>query len=407
MFLFRNSFAFLLAAAFVATHSMAKEVVEADKDGVRLVLGASTVPEILGEMVPVRLIFERTPLKVGDHLMIFADKHLAYAISPLGGFLLREFSGRVRMNQGTLEVDVMRQDGSTTRLSQRIAVDRPYLIPEDGEATREVKVRGRGNTIELIHRNRMARTNYVEHMDIVVPAGRLAISMTPYSSGTFAYYKIEAQHSLEGHNIDLRLATKRFDSQPPRPISESPQRLELVGFSLMPPQGSDWSVGDRTPYGVTFWKELWLDVVSLEGGNSATAPRTFFLNVSMVPSEGEAAGPFTSEYLKDTTKRRFTQMQTPRMNLVSYEADPYMTKGTECVRYRVRFEERDHPQLPRSTIVEMTGVGFTCRHPSSPHRAIDGKYTERRLRGAPERPAETHISEAEAALSSLTFTPLQ
>ncbi|HLB16206.1 MAG TPA: hypothetical protein VJM14_14835 [Burkholderiales bacterium] len=48
---------------------------------------------------------------------------------------------------------------------------------------------------------------------IVVPAGRLLISMTPYSSGSFAYYKIEADHSLEGHNIDLRLATKRFDSQ--------------------------------------------------------------------------------------------------------------------------------------------------------------------------------------------------
>ena len=167
MFLFRNSFAFLLAAAFVATHSMAKEVVEADKDGVRLVLGASTVPETVGEMVQVRVIFEKIPLRAGENLMVFADTQLAYVISSIGGFLLREFAGRVRMNQGALEVVVIRGDGTATKLSQRIAIDRPYLIPEDGEATKEFKARGKGNTIELIHRNRMARTNYVEHMDIV------------------------------------------------------------------------------------------------------------------------------------------------------------------------------------------------------------------------------------------------
>ena len=211
--LIRNFFALLLAAVFAATPAVAKEVVEADKDGVRLVLGASTVPETVGEMVQVRVIFERIPLRGGDNLMIFADTQLAYVISSIGGFLLREFSGRVRMNQGALEVVVSRSDGTATKLSQRIAIDRPYLIPEEGEATKEFKVRGKGNTIELIHRNRMARTNYVEHMYIVVPAGALAISMTPYSSGTFAYYKIEAEHSLEGHNIELRLATKRSDSQ--------------------------------------------------------------------------------------------------------------------------------------------------------------------------------------------------
>src|SRR5205809_242127 len=211
--LIRNFFALLLAAVFAATPAVAKEVVEADKDGVRLVLGASTVPETVGEMVQVRVIFEKSPLRAGDNLMVFADTQLAYVISSIGGFLLREFAGRVRMNQGALEVVVIRGDGTATKLSQRIAIDRPYLIPEDGEATKEFKARGKGNTIELIHRNRMARTNYVEHMDIVVPAGRLAISMTPYSSGSFAHYKIEAEHSLEGHSIDLRLATKRFDPQ--------------------------------------------------------------------------------------------------------------------------------------------------------------------------------------------------
>jgi len=106
----------------------------------------------------------------------------------------------------------MRGDGATTRLVQRVAIDRPYLIPEDGVATKEFRVRGTGNTIELIHRNRMARANYGEHVDLVVPVGRLAISMTPYSSG-LAHYRIAADHSLEGHNIDLRLATKRFESE--------------------------------------------------------------------------------------------------------------------------------------------------------------------------------------------------
>jgi hypothetical protein len=211
---FRNVLAFILAVMFVATSAIAKEVVEVEKDGARLTLGASSIPETVGEMVPFHLVFEKNPLRAGDNLTIFADTtHLAYVISPIGGFVLREFSGRVRMNNGVLEVVVMRGDGTATKLAQRIAIDRPYLMPEDGAPTKEFKVRGTGNTVELIHRNRMARTNYVEHIEVVVPVGRLMISMTPYSSGFLPYYRIVADHSLEGHNIELRLSTKRFESE--------------------------------------------------------------------------------------------------------------------------------------------------------------------------------------------------
>lgn len=216
------------------------------------------------------------------------------------------------------------------------------------------------------------------------------------------------------HNLALSIACligigacATTGSPQPQPISDASKRLELNGFSLMPPQGSGWSVEAKGRYEVTFWKELWLDVAALEGGGSATAPRTFFMSISILPSEGEALKPFTSDYMKSETERGFKGMQTPRMKLMSYKVDPYMMQGTECVRYEARFEERDHPQLPRGAIIEMTGVGFTCRHPSSPLRAIDGKYSERRLRGAPERPAETYRAEAEAVLSSLTFTSLR
>jgi len=196
-------------------------------------------------------------------------------------------------------------------------------------------------------------------------------------------------------------------SAPDLPKQKPDERLEFNGFSLLPPKGSGWSVEEKGRYEITFWKDLWLDVAALEGGGSATAPRTFFLRISILPSEGEAVRPFTSDYMKSETERGFKGMQTRRMKLMSYKVDPYVIQGTECVRYEARFEERDHPQLPRGAIVEMTGVGFTCRHPSSPLRAIDAKYSERRLRGAPERPAETYRAEAEAALSSLTFTPLR
>lgn len=192
---------------------------------------------------------------------------------------------------------------------------------------------------------------------------------------------------------------------PPRPISDASKRLEFNGFSLMPPQGAGWSVEEKGRHEVTFWKELWLDVAALEGGRSATAPRTFFMSMSILPPEGEAARPFTSDYMRSETERGFKGMQTPRMKLMSYKVEPYVMQGTECVRYEARFEELDHPQLPRGAVIEMTGVGFTCRHPSSPRRAIDGKYSERRLRGAPERPGETYRAEAEAALNSVTFPP--
>ena len=203
----------LLAITFAAPSALAKEVVQTDKDGIRLVLGTSTIPETVGEMVPVSATFEKSPLKEGDTLSIFADStHLAYVVTPSGGFLLRAFAARVRMNEGTLKMLVTRADGTTTELVQRIAIDRPFVIPKSGDASKEFRVRGKGNSIELIHRNRMAIDNYVSHIILAVSVGRLSISMTPYSSG-LAYYRIEADHSLEGGTIEMQIADKPYDAK--------------------------------------------------------------------------------------------------------------------------------------------------------------------------------------------------
>lgn len=202
----------LFAITLAATSALAKDIVQADKDGVRLILGTTSIPEIVGEWVPFSVNFEKAPLSDGDRLTVFADgTRRAYIVTPTGGFLLRQFAARVRMNDGVLRMVVTRTDGAATELTQRIAIDRPYLIPETGQANREFRVRGKGNTIELIHRNRMALTNYASQLDIAVSAGKLSISMTPYSSG-LAHYRIEADHSLEGGTIEMQLAEKPYDS---------------------------------------------------------------------------------------------------------------------------------------------------------------------------------------------------
>jgi hypothetical protein len=184
---------------------LAKEVKESETDGVKLVLGSSSMPKTLGEMVPFAIQFV-APLKQGEKLIVYADTgHLAYLVTPKEGFLLREFKGRVRMNDGTLKVIVERASGKKIEIIQNITIDEPYLIPKSGKATKEYRVRGKGNRIELIHSNRMALENYVKQINIDVSGGQLSVSMTPYSSG-MAYYLIEGDPTLEGAKIDIQLA---------------------------------------------------------------------------------------------------------------------------------------------------------------------------------------------------------
>jgi hypothetical protein len=203
---FSRTTALLLLAICLATNpALAKEVKESETDGVKLVLGSSSTPKTLGEMVPFAIQFV-APLRQGEKLTVFADSgHLAYLVTPKEGFLLREFRGRVRMNDGALKISVERGSGKKVEITQSITIDQRYSIPKSGKATKEFRVRGKGNRIEIIHANSMALENYVKQMDVAVSGGGLTISMTPYSSG-MAYYLIEGDSTLDGAHIDIQLA---------------------------------------------------------------------------------------------------------------------------------------------------------------------------------------------------------
>jgi hypothetical protein len=187
-----------------------KQVKESETDGVKLVLGSSSTPRTLGEMVPFAIRFV-APLGQGEKLTVFADSgHLAYVIAPREAFLLREFRGRVRMNDGTLKVVVERGSGKKVEITQSITIDQRYSIPKSGRDTgKEYAARGKGNRLEIVHRNTMALENYVKQLDIKVSGGGLTISMTPYSSG-MAYYLIEGVSTLDDADVDIQIADKPY-----------------------------------------------------------------------------------------------------------------------------------------------------------------------------------------------------
>jgi len=200
----RVSFVLLLTISLAAASALAGEVKEAETDGVKLVLGSSKMPKMLGEMIPFVIRFE-APLKSGEKLTIFADTtHLAYQIAPKEGFMLREFRGRVRMNNGTLKAVIERSPEKKTEITQTITIDQPFAIPKTGEPA-EIVWRTKGNILEVMHKNKMALTNYVKQMDINISGGTLTISMTPYSSG-MAYFLIEGDSSVAGAKVEIQLA---------------------------------------------------------------------------------------------------------------------------------------------------------------------------------------------------------
>ena len=183
-----------------------------------------------------------------------------------------------------------------------------------------------------------------------------------------------------------------------RPIRNPDQRIDLYGFSILPPQGSGWLMhesgsGSR---GVMFGKAF------------AQGPVPTLLAMASaadVPPEITAAD---ADGLRQAMERliweRFRVVQE-RYFLKQYNPTVDRSPGAECIRYDLLQEETNNPAL-KGKDLEIRVRGLDCLHPANRRLMIKIYYSLRTERGSTFVLDAATQQEAEAFLRSLSFRAL-
>ena len=190
-----------------------------------------------------------------------------------------------------------------------------------------------------------------------------------------------------------------------------PQRIELMGCSLLPPAGADWKV-ERTG--------LFNSNVNSNGGAGA------FTSVTFRKDDGRMAAGATV-YIVNWKLPNNLEMARHAVNVygkpmgdwggrvVSFDSWPDMISPRECVRYETRLERPvDSPSIyawltGRTTLYTAIN-GRLCSNPDSAEHLVDARYvlryTRRRFFPTPTTDVLEPIQrEGEPFVESLKFGP--
>ena len=182
-----------------------------------------------------------------------------------------------------------------------------------------------------------------------------------------------------------------------RPLTDSNSPIQWNGFSLPPPQGAGWYIQEAAD-GVEFFKML---SPGPSRDPSIAEPQSFALGVLIQKADSREIA--TADGLRNYVDQHMIVPDPKRrQRLIDHKTASYTEQGTDCVHYEAKFEEQ-----PRKFVLEITGAGFVCRHPSSPGYVVHGTYSERHARDSETQAFDTQIRDAEALLKKVTFTPMR
>lgn len=183
----------------------------------------------------------------------------------------------------------------------------------------------------------------------------------------------------------------------PIPITDPTKRLEFPRFSILPPQGLNWSIFRQGPSEVVFMK-----------APLATPPmradrlHTFAVIAIVFDPQG-------ADLESPTGVQEFLERDKgapPRFRFLESQTVLDSSLGPGCVRFDSVVEERDNPRAPGSALI-ISEHGFICRHPHVPTRGVYLSYSERYVQGDQSLLSEGLKQEAEASLRSVMFKPVQ
>ncbi len=178
------------------------------------------------------------------------------------------------------------------------------------------------------------------------------------------------------------------------PVGPPGQRMQLDGFSILPPQGEGWFVAEPSPSPGEAWRTV-ATFVRRAGDQPGAA-------IWATVTTAELGMPFQTpeQLVQQILQTRRAELQTGRLRLLEFRSGP--GPGPGCHRYDAVTEDRGVPEFPGETFV-VTLHHAICLHPSAPTVAVNLGYNERRRRG---QPAADLAGEGEPFLRSLQFAPL-
>jgi hypothetical protein len=178
--------------------------------------------------------------------------------------------------------------------------------------------------------------------------------------------------------------TKKNSAELPLP----PQRLELDGYSFMPPAEPGWFIAER---GADF-------IVLAKQGK--------YIGQTLTVQGARVALPATPATLLLVSHVRSTEsrgLAPPRFRILAHEVLPTTVAGAACVISQVEVEDREPgPAVGPIVALLVETVSLTCRDASRPDRGVQLSYTQRSF---PEDRDPGLKPRAQAIMDSLRLAP--
>jgi hypothetical protein len=170
------------------------------------------------------------------------------------------------------------------------------------------------------------------------------------------------------------------------PVTASGVAYELEGYSVLPPQGTDWFELKRDPQTVFFGKKI------------ASRTHAFIATAMSALIADKFENP---EAFRDYVRRNLPLRGDERHTVIENRVELDDRLGRFCVRHYTKAEDRDAPYAQGKTLMAET-FGVSCLHPDNANLNISVSYTER---GTPAETSSELRAEGESFVRSLKFTP--
>lgn len=209
-------------------------------------------------------------------------------------------------------------------------------------------------------------------------------------------------------------------------VTDSSRRVELRGFSVLPPAGPHWCVsiygepgsgigfarnqfGGRTLQAIPSLEENAHTFAAVAAAAEVDGPRpadaaALLAFVEQWQKNGGLMQPQPSGKLRISTKPA-TDPEGMRFTTIQSDAVVDASLGATCVRYSSIAEERDNPRAEGGIFVIDAPESYACLHPTSPKELIVLEYSERYIKDRRPGPRfiDTLKAEIEPFLRGIRF----
>jgi hypothetical protein len=205
-------------------------------------------------------------------------------------------------------------------------------------------------------------------------------------------------------------------------VSDPSERVELRGFSVLPPTGPHWCLAARGETGVAYGKNAFggrilQAVPSLEEQIHTFVAMAYVAEVDGPrPADAEALRAFVETWLRSgglsqvqdpsgTTVMSDKPVAATRFTVVQASVAVDSSLGASCVRASSLVEERDNPRARGAVLILEEPDNYVCLHPTSPRELIVFGYSERYIKGRHPGPrfVETLKPEVEPFIGGIRF----